>query len=98
MSRSASFSGQGAVRGLYRDRENGWLYGVCAGLAEFIGFPVITVRIIAALCLVLFSVPTILAYGAAVLLIRERPLIYSGSRREQDFWRCGAREDRWSTS
>ena len=60
-----------SLRGLYRDRENGWI---------------------------LFFVPTALTYIAATLLIRRRPLIYAGSRAEQDFWRCHRGGDHWSAS
>ncbi|MDZ7644452.1 MAG: PspC domain-containing protein [Woeseiaceae bacterium] len=85
-------------RRLYRDRENGWMFGVCAGVADYMSLPVLAVRIVATLCLLLFFVPTALAYIAAVLLLRERPLIYSGSQREQDFWRRQRHDDRWSMS
>ena len=86
----------GPVRGLYRDRENGWIFGVCAGLAERFDFRTGTVRLIAIICLLLFFWITVLVYIAATLLLKEKPLIYSGSRREFEFWRCEARRDRWS--
>jgi len=88
----------GPLRGLYRDRENGWIFGVCAGLAEFGNFRIGTVRIIALICLFVFFWPTILVYIAAVLLFREKPLIYSGSNREYEFWRRRRRDDYWSHS
>jgi phage shock protein C len=78
----------GPLRGLYRDRENGWIFGVCAGIAEFANFRTMTVRVITVVCLVLFFVPTALIYIAATLLLREKPLIYSGPRQEYEFWRC----------
>ena len=87
-----------SLRGLYRDRENGWIFGVCAGLAEFANFRTLTVRIIAVACLVVFFVPTALTYIAATLLIRRRPLIYAGSRAEHEFWKCRHRDDNWSAS
>lgn len=93
--RCASRSG---LRGLYRDRENGWIFGVCAGLADYANFNVMTVRIIAVVSLVLFFIPTALLYGVAVLLFRERPLIYSGRSAEHEFWRRGGRSDHWSAS
>ena len=49
----------------------------------------LVVRVIAVLCLTLFFVPTVLAYLAAVLLLRERPLTYRGAHCERDFWRRG---------
>ena len=86
----------GPMRGLYRDRENAWIFGVCAGLADRFNFRVGTVRIIAIISLVLFFWLTAALYLGATLLIREKPLIYSGRRTECDFWRrhdCDSRRE-----
>jgi len=96
MSRDAWNLDDGPLRGLYRDRENGWIFGVCAGLAEFGNFNVGTLRVIAVICLCLFTWVTALVYIAATLLFRARPLIYSGRNNEYDFWRRRGRDDRWS--
>jgi len=88
----------GPFTGLYRDRENGWIFGVCAGIAERFNFRTGTVRIIAVICLVLFFWATALVYIGATLLLREKPLIYSGSSREYEFWRRTGGHDRWSHS
>lgn len=77
----------GPLRGFYRDRENAWIFGVCAGIADRFNFRLSTVRIIAVICLVLFFWVTAFVYIGATLLIREKPLIYSGRRTEFDFWR-----------
>ena len=77
----------GPLRGFYRDRENAWIFGVCAGIADRFNFRLSTVRIIAVICLVLFFWATAVVYIGATLLIREKPLIYSGRRTEYDFWR-----------
>jgi len=77
----------GPLRGFYRDRENAWIFGVCAGIADRFNFRLSTVRIIAVICLVLFFWPTALVYIGATLLIREKPLIYAGRKTEYDFWR-----------
>lgn len=84
--------------GLYRDRENGWIFGVCAGLAERFGCEAIVVRVIAVLSLLILTVPTALIYLAATVLIRTRPLTYKGASPEQEFWRGHASRDRWSSS
>ncbi len=88
----------GPLRGMYRDRENGWIFGVCSGLADFGNFRTGTVRLITTICLILFFWPTVLAYLAATLLFREKPLIYSGSNAEHKFWRRRAGSDRWNHS
>jgi len=84
----------GPFRGFYRDRENGWIFGVCAGLADRFNLQVSAVRVIAVISLLVFFWFTAAVYVAATLLIRERPLIYSGERTENDFWRRHHR-DHW---
>jgi len=104
MSRSARSNGctwehdGPSQRGLYRDRENGWIFGVCAGLAEYIGVRTLAVRIAVTLSLLFLFVPTALAYLAATVLLRSRPLTYCGRRAEHDFWRARHREDHWRAS
>jgi hypothetical protein len=55
------------------------------------------VRIIAVISLVLFFWLTAAVYIAATLLIKEKPLVYSGRRSEYEFWRRHQR-DYWSES
>ena len=77
----------GPFRGFYRDRENGWIFGVCAGLADRFNLQVGVVRVLAVVGLLVFFWFTAAVYIAATLLIREKPLIYSGARSEYEFWR-----------
>lgn len=77
----------GPLRGLYRDRENGWVFGVCAGLADRFNLNLPGVRIVALISLLVFSWATALVYLAAAFLIREKPLVYSGRADEYEFWR-----------
>lgn len=87
----------GPLRGFYRDRENGWIFGVCAGLADRFNLNVGAVRIIAIIALVLFTLMTTIVYLGATFLIREKPLVYSGRESEYDFWRRHDR-DYWRHS
>ncbi len=80
-------SDHGPIRGLYRDRENGWVFGVCAGLADRFDLSVAGVRVVALISLFVFFWATVLVYLAAALLIREKPLVYSGRDSEYEFWR-----------
>jgi phage shock protein C len=82
----------GPIRGFYRDRENGWIFGVCAGLADRFNLQVGAVRVLAVISLLVFFWLTAAIYIAATLLIREKPLIYSGSRSEYEFWRRERRQ------
>ena len=77
----------GPFRGFYRDRENGWIFGVCAGLADRFNLQVGAVRVLAVVSLLVFFWLTAIVYIAATLLIGEKPLIYSGTRSEYEFWR-----------
>lgn len=97
MSRETWDTDIGVLRGFYRDRENGWLFGVCAGIADRFNFRLGTVRIIAVISLLLFFWLTAAVYIAATLLIKEKPLVYSGRRTEYDFWRT-YRENHWRSS
>lgn len=83
----------GPLRGLYRDREHGWIFGVCAGIADRFNFNVGTLRVIAVISLALFFWLTAAIYLGLTLLIREKPLVYSGARSEYDFWRRYRRDD-----
>ncbi len=98
MSRTTWDTEYGHLRGLYRDRENGWIFGVCAGLADFANFRVGTVRIIAIVCLLIFFWPTVLVYLGATLLFRKKPLIFSGRQAEYEFWRRRNCDRDWGCS
>jgi len=80
-------SDYGPLRGFYRDSDRGWIFGVCAGIADRFNFRLGTVRVIAIICFMLFSWLTAAIYIAATLLIKDKPLIYSGRETEFDFWR-----------
>lgn len=97
MSRDTWDTDFGPLRGFYRDRENGLVFGVCAGIADRFNFRVGAVRVIAVISLLLFFWLTAAVYLAATLLIREKPLVYSGRRSESEFWRAYGR-DNWGRS
>jgi hypothetical protein len=52
-----------------------------------------TLRIIAVISLALFFWLTAAINLGLTLLIREKPLVYSGARSEYDFWRRYRRDD-----
>ena len=87
MSRDTWDMDYGPLRGFYRDRENGLVFGVCAGIADRFNFRVSTVRVIAVISLLLLFWLTAGLYLAATLIIKEKPLVYSGRRTEYEFWR-----------
>ena len=81
------------MRSLYRDSENGWLLGVCAGLADRFEVNVSGVRVLVAVMTFFFTVPTVIAYLALGILLRDRPLVYRGGADEQRFWSCRRERD-----
>ncbi len=78
---------RGPMRGFYRDRENGWIFGVCAGLSDRFNLNLGAIRLIAVVSLFLFFWLTAAIYLGATVLIREKPLVYSGRESEFAFWR-----------
>ena len=71
----------------YRDPEHGMILGVCAGLSDQFGFRLGPLRVITVLALLLFTVPTLLIYLVAGLLLPGKPLTYYGNRDERELWR-----------
>jgi phage shock protein C len=97
MSRDTWNLDYGPLRGFYRDRENGWIFGVCAGLADRFNFRVGTVRVIALISLCLFFWLVTALYLGATMLVKEKPLVYSGRESECDFW-YRYKRDNWRRS
>lgn len=61
-----------AARGFYRDADRAVLGGVCAGMAEFFGFNLRVLRILAIVAFIFAMPMAIVGYLAAVFLIPAR--------------------------
>ena len=68
------WSGQPRTPRLARDRENGKLLGVCAGIANYYGLETWVVRLIALTGLVFLTSVTLVGYFVAALLMDPSPL------------------------
>ena len=79
----------GRLHGLYRDRDNGVIFGVCAGVAHYFDIQILAVRLAAIVSLFLFFVPTVLVYIVAALLLKQRSLGTCQRCDERSFWRSG---------
>lgn len=79
---------------LYKDRENAIIMGVCSGLADYFDTSLAVTRILALVLLYFLFVPTVLIYVTLGLLLKDKPLIFRGSRSESGFW---ARHDHHDT-
>ena len=74
-------------RRLYRNPKRGWIAGVCAGLADYFGVGTGLVRVLVLVSLMIFTVPTFIAYLIAAMLLERRPEAMQASREEEAFWR-----------
>lgn len=77
---------------LYRNRRDGKVAGVCAGIADYFGISPLPIRVIAVLGLVMFFVPTLIAYVFAAWLLRPAPENLYESKDEERFWRSVHKE------
>ncbi|MCG6873318.1 MAG: envelope stress response membrane protein PspC [Gammaproteobacteria bacterium] len=71
---------------LYRNRSEGKICGVCAGIAEYLGADVTWVRGITVVVGVLFSPPVLIAYVGLCLLLPVRPEQLYRDDEEKVFW------------
>lgn len=70
----------------YRDKLNGKIFGVCAGVADYTGIDVLWVRL-GAVALTLMGMGFIpFAYLAVGVLAQKKPGYLYGDRQEQKFW------------
>jgi phage shock protein C len=71
----------------YRDKQNGKILGVCAGVADYTGVDVLWVRL-GAVFMSLMGMAGILipAYFLVGLFAERKPAHLYGSREEQQFW------------
>ena len=70
----------------YRDKQNGKILGVCAGIADYTGVDVLWVRL-GAIALVLMGVGLVIpAYFIAGAFANKKPSSLYTDRGEQKFW------------
>jgi phage shock protein C len=74
-------------RRLYRNPRRGWVAGVCAGLADYFGLSPGLVRLVTLVLMIAFTLPALLAYGIAAMVLERRPEGMQASREEEAFWR-----------
>ena len=73
---------------LYRDPEAGWIFGVCAGAADYFGVEKWQVRAAAVLFLFFFPPWALLIYLTSAIFMPRRPERRPyRSREEEEFWR-----------
>ena len=82
-------------RRLYRDKQNGILGGVCAGIADYFGFSLTALRVITFLAFMFVPPATLFCYIAAVFLVPRKPAGMYRSEKEELFWRSVRRDPKY---
>jgi len=77
---------------LYRDRQNGFVLGICAGIAEYFGLQRWLVRVLVFVSLLIFTVPTLILYFGFALFVPAAPEQLYETPEEGKFWQ-GVRVD-----
>ncbi len=75
------------VQRFYRDRRNGKIMGVCAGIADYFGWNVTFIRVLAIVALCWFSVLTLVIYFALGLLLPVKPERLYDWDADEKYWR-----------
>ena len=71
---------------LYRDREHRVIGGVCSGIGNFFGVSRHAVRLLVVISLFMFTLPTLIGYFAALVLLRYRPAEVEEKPEQAEFW------------
>ncbi|HET7370973.1 MAG TPA: envelope stress response membrane protein PspC [Gammaproteobacteria bacterium] len=71
----------------YRDRRNGKLMGVCAGLADYFGWNVTFIRILAIVAFCWFNVITLIIYLVLGFLLPVKPERLYDWDTDDEYWR-----------
>jgi len=72
---------------LYRHPEQGRLFGVCAGLADYFGVEAGMVRLAVVVAALFLFMPVTLGYVLLALMLPRRPVGLYRSAEEEAFWR-----------
>jgi len=71
---------------LYRDKHNGKIMGVCAGVAEYTGVDAFWVRLAAIASIFMTSGSTVLFYFLAGMILNKKPPHLYRDEREEKYW------------
>lgn len=73
---------------LYRDTENGIIAGVCAGIADYMGFNRFALRLLTLVGAIVFMPIVLVGYLLLALLLKNRPVGRPAmNEAEASFWR-----------
>src|SRR5699024_9044468 len=86
MNRRYSEPQQPSRNRLYRNKQRGLLGGVCAGIADWAGFNLTALRVIAVLLAIPFTAVMVVGYIALWILLRRRPVNLYRDQHDEAFW------------
>lgn len=73
-------------RGLYRARD-GWIFGVCKGIGEYLDFSVFWCRVLAVVVFIFSGFwPIVVLYLVAALLMKPEPVLPLESDEDREFY------------
>lgn len=72
---------------LYRDKDRAILFGVCAGLADWLGFNLAATRIVTLLLAIPFTAVVVIGYIALAILLPAKPSGMYRDPEDEAFWR-----------
>lgn len=72
---------------LYRDKVNGKIAGVCAGLGEYLGLHVGALRLVVFVGAIVFMPFVVIAYIALAIFLPVRPETVAEDAEQAEFWR-----------
>jgi len=79
---------------LYRDRRHRIIGGVCAGIADYFGLSRLLVRVLVLISLIMFTLPTVVIYLAAMFFLKDRPEEVFSDPLEQELYQSLHRSPR----
>lgn len=91
-------SGSNERHRLFRDKDRALLAGVCAGLADWLGFNRTALRVVVALLALPFTAVMVIGYLALWILIPKRPRSLYLDEDDRAFWSQVRRSPRDSVS
>jgi len=79
---------------LFRDKQHRILGGVCAGVADYFGISRLAVRLLVLVSLFMFTLPTMVVYGAAMFFLKDKPEEIDRDEEEKKLWQSMHRSPR----
>mgnify|MGYP001026887825 CR=1 FL=1 len=81
---------------LYRNKDRGWIGGVCAGISDWMGVNLTALRVVTIILSIPFTPVILIGYLVLWILVPKRPVDLYRDESEEKFWR-GVRRSQTDT-